>query len=259
MRNLTKTLCLSLALLGALTLTACDQGEQTYDIEPGENLSISGPSSVTVPNGEATFYIFPFTIDKTYDWSVDGPGDVTTETRRGGEFLDVSFSEPGTYTVSIDDGEYTGSMTVAVSYTDVASQAGRMDYGTLATLIDAVGLSDTLGTEGPFTLLAPTDSAFVAAFDTTAEGDLDLPADSVLTEILQYHVVTDSLTTSEIEDSETAETLLDSEVTFDVSSGEYSVIDNDPDTDPAAIVEPNIPASNGVVHGIDSVLMPSDN
>ena len=111
-----------LALLAILSLSACDYSEQNYDLVPGDSLSISGPSTVTVSE-EATYNIFPFTVEKEYNWSVDGPGEVATSLRRDGEYFDVTFEVPGTYTVTVDDGEYTGTLEVVASSGEEASQA----------------------------------------------------------------------------------------------------------------------------------------
>ena len=272
----------TLLLFAALTvagLSACDQGSQNFDYEKGENLSITAPADQVAnveedpstlgiqrfaPVGESTFNIFPFTIEKDYEWSVEGP-DYSRSTRRDGEYLDVTFNEPGDYTITVDDGEYTGSVDVEAVYADVATQASRAPLGldVLGGALGTAGLSDTLATEGPFTLLAPSNDALVAMFDEDAEGDdgagtvedAELPAEGVLSDILQYHVIPgDSLLRSDLMGEE--ETLAGSTVSFSGSGEGLTIEDGSAATEPASIARANVPATNGVVHVIDNVLLP---
>lgn len=97
----------------AVSLSACDFGEQNYDFEPGNSLDIEGNAEVEVPDTTA-YFVRAFTINKDYSWSVSGSADIV-EVRRSGEFIDVSFTEPGTYTIEVDDGEYTGTLEVTAS------------------------------------------------------------------------------------------------------------------------------------------------
>ena len=254
MRITRNALHLSLALLATVSLSACDFGEQPYETEEGENLSIRGPSEAAVPNGTATFNIFPFTIDKNYEWSVEGPGDPSFERRRSGEFIDVSFDQPGSYTVTVDDGEYTGETTLTASYPDIVDQAGRFGFGRLGTALGTAGLADTLGTDGPFTVFAPTDAAFVSALDTTDDGSLNLPAASVLSDILAYHVVPDSLGAGALGSSQ--ETLEGGALMFETPGGDVQVIDGSDATGPATVTNANVPAANGFIHAIDALRLP---
>jgi uncharacterized surface protein with fasciclin (FAS1) repeats len=254
MRITRNALHLSLALLAAVSLSACDFGEQPYETEEGENLSIRGPGEAAVPNGTAEFNIFPFTIDKDYEWSVEGPGDPSFERRRSGEFIDVSFDQPGSYTVTVDDGEYTGETTFTASYPDIVDQAGRFGFGRLGTALGTAGLADTLGTGGPFTVFAPTDAAFVSALDTTDDGSLNLPAASVLSDILAYHVVPDSLGAGALGGSQ--ETLEGGALMFETSGGDVQVTDGSDATGPATVTNANVPAANGLIHAIDALRLP---
>lgn len=249
------------AAVAAVGLSACDFSEQNIDIEPGDELEVRGPDEVAAPAGEASFYVIPFTIEKEYSWSVEGPVDVTSSTRRDGEFLDVTFDEPGDYTVSVsstvDGEEYSGSITVAAAYPELPDQVGRFGFSSLAAALDAAELTDTLGTDGPFTVLAPTDEAFVAAFDTTEDGALNLPSAAVLADVLQYHVLPTSLSSQDIVNGQTETTLLEgADVTFNVN-GDITVTDGSPETNDATVTDADTPASNGLFHSIDAVLLPS--
>ncbi|EYD73401.1 fasciclin domain-containing protein [Limimaricola hongkongensis] len=126
-----------------------------------------------------------------------------------------------------------------------AQEAG--DFSTLLSAAEAAGLVETLQGEGPLTVFAPTD----AAFDALPEGTLDsLLADTdKLTEILTYHVVEGAVMSSDLSDGQMVATVNGAEA--EVSVGDSVMIGD------ATVVTPDIEASNGVIHVIDSVMMPS--
>ena len=122
------------------------------------------------------------------------------------------------------------------------------DHTTLNLAIDTCGLAGTLKGAGPFTVFAPTDAAFNALPSGTLAALLnDLPQ---LTNILQHHVVGDSVMSGMLSNGQLVTTLLGTDVTVTInSSGVY--IDN------AMVTVADIVADNGVVHVIDAVLLPS--
>ena len=121
------------------------------------------------------------------------------------------------------------------------------DFTTLVAAVKAAGLVDTLSGPGPFTVFAPTDAAFAKLPEGTVESLLaDIPK---LTAILTYHVVSGSVHAADLEGTPGATTVEGSDVTFDTSDG---VKVND-----ATVIKADIDASNGVIHCIDTVLMPA--
>ena len=128
----------------------------------------------------------------------------------------------------------------------VDTAANTEGFSTLVAAVEAAGLVETLKGEGPFTVFAPTDEAFAAL----PEGTLDeLLADpEALTAILTYHVVPGSVMSSDLTDGMTAATVEGGELTFTVGD---TVMVND-----ATVTMPDVAASNGVIHVIDTVLMP---
>jgi len=129
---------------------------------------------------------------------------------------------------------------------DTAVEAGT--FQTLVAAVTAAGLVDTLKGEGPFTVFAPTDEAFAALPEGTVEGLLaDIPA---LTEVLTYHVVAGKVMSADLTDGMTASTVQGGTITFKLGNG---VMVND-----ASVVAADIEASNGVIHVIDKVILPSD-
>ncbi|RBI85607.1 fasciclin domain-containing protein [Rhodosalinus halophilus] len=130
---------------------------------------------------------------------------------------------------------------------DIVETAVAADnFNTLVTAVEAAGLVETLKGEGPFTVFAPTDEAFAALPEGTLDELLnDIPT---LTAILTYHVVPGKVMSSDLSDGMMAETVEGSEVTIGTDGGVT--------VDGANVVQADIEASNGVIHVIDSVILP---
>ena len=137
----------------------------------------------------------------------------------------------------------TGLAVQAKDIVDTAVAAGN--FKTLATALQAAGLVDTLKGKGPFTVFAPTD----AAFDKVPKADLDaLLADKAkLTAVLTYHVVPGKVMAKDVQ-AGAVKTVQGSALTVSTSGG--VMVDN------AKVVQTDIVASNGVIHVIDSVVIP---
>ncbi len=130
---------------------------------------------------------------------------------------------------------------------DTAVAAGS--FGTLVTAVTEAGLVETLKGDGPFTVFAPTDEAFAALPEGTLEALLaDIPA---LTDILLYHVVAGEVCAADVVGLDSATTVQGSDISIEVVDG--AVILNGV----TMVVTTDIEASNGVIHVIDSVLLPS--
>ena len=127
---------------------------------------------------------------------------------------------------------------------DTAIDAGT--FTTLVAAVEAAGLVDTLKSEGPFTVFAPTDEAFAALPEGTIEGLLADP--EALATILTYHVVAGKVMSTDLSDGMTATTVNGADITIMTEGG---VMVNG-----ANVVAADIEASNGVIHVIDTVLMP---
>ncbi len=133
---------------------------------------------------------------------------------------------------------------------DVAVAAGS--FQTLVNAVQAAGLVDELSGPGPFTVFAPSDAAFaeaLVALDMTAE---ELLADTeLLTAVLTYHVVSGEVLSGEVVtlDGQSVATLNGAEVTITVDGDTVMVND-------ATVTAVDVLASNGVIHVIDTVLLP---
>jgi len=130
---------------------------------------------------------------------------------------------------------------------DTAVAAGS--FGTLATALTAAGLVDTLKSEGPFTVFAPTDAAFAKLPAGTVESLLKPENKAQLTAILTYHVVSGKVMAADVVKLTSATTVNGADVAIKVTDGTVSVND-------ATVTATDIAASNGVIHVIDTVLIP---
>ena len=130
---------------------------------------------------------------------------------------------------------------------DTAVKAGS--FNTLVAAVKAAGLVDTLKGAGPFTVFAPTDEAFAKLPAGTVDALLkDIPK---LTKILTYHVVSGKVKAADFSLTlKSATTVEGSDVKIDASNGRVKVND-------ATVSTPDIGADNGVIHIIDTVLLPS--
>ncbi|HSA54442.1 MAG TPA: fasciclin domain-containing protein [Gemmatimonadaceae bacterium] len=128
---------------------------------------------------------------------------------------------------------------------EVASATTTFD--TLVAAIEAAGLTSTLNGPGPFTVFAPTDEAFAKLPEGTIEALLADPA--ALSSILTYHVVAGRVPASEVVQLTSATTVNGSPVTIDASGDTVRIND-------ATVIAADVPASNGVIHVIDAVLLP---
>lgn len=129
---------------------------------------------------------------------------------------------------------------------DVA--AGNPDFSTLVAAVKAAGLVDTLSGTGPFTVFAPTNAAFAKLPAGTVENLLKPENKDQLTAILTYHVVAGEVKAADVVKLTTATTVNGKAVTIDASNG---VKIND-----ATVTATDIDASNGVIHVIDTVIIP---
>lgn len=129
---------------------------------------------------------------------------------------------------------------------DTAVSAGS--FNTLVAAVQAAGLDGTLASDGPFTVFAPTDDAFAKLPEGTVEG---LLADKEkLTAILTYHVVAGKVMAADVVNLTEAPTVQGQNVNIDASNGSVKVND-------ANVVQADIECDNGVIHVIDSVILPS--
>ena len=129
---------------------------------------------------------------------------------------------------------------------ETAVNAGS--FTTLVAAVKAAGLVETLQSEGPFTVFAPTDEAFAKLPAGTVESLLANP--DQLRQILLYHVVPGNVKAADVVKIDSATTAQGSDVRIRVADGSVMI-------DDANVVSTDIETSNGVIHVIDSVILPA--
>jgi transforming growth factor-beta-induced protein len=145
-----------------------------------------------------------------------------------------------------------GAMTEKMDIVDTAVADSR--FTTLVAAVQAAGLVDTLKSEGPFTVFAPTDEAFAALPTGTLENLLKPENKQQLTDILLYHVVPGSVMAADVVglDGQSAETALsDQSISIKVDGDKVLLNDS------IQVIITDIETSNGVIHVIDAVLLPA--
>jgi uncharacterized surface protein with fasciclin (FAS1) repeats len=130
----------------------------------------------------------------------------------------------------------------------VDTAVGAGSFNTLVAAVQAAGLVETLKGEGPFTVFAPTDAAFAALPAGTVEDLLKPENKDKLVAILTYHVVPGKVMSTDLTEGMKAATVQGGEVTITLDGG--------PKVNGAVISGPDVAASNGVIHVIDSVILP---
>ena len=131
---------------------------------------------------------------------------------------------------------------------DVAVSAGQ--FNTLAAALEGAGLIATLKGDGPFTVFAPTDAAFAKLPAGTVDSLLKPENKDQLIGILTYHVVPGNVMASDVVKLSSATTVNGADVAITLDAGSVRI-------DNAMVVKTDIEASNGVIHVIDTVILPN--
>lgn len=149
---------------------------------------------------------------------------------------------------SCGGGGYKDEAKATPDIVDTAASAGT--FNTLVAAVKAADLVDTLKGEGPFTVFAPTDEAFAKLPAGTVESLLLPENKDKLVAILTYHVVAGSVSASDVVKLTSANTVQGSSVAISVKDGQVSINN-------ATVVKTDIQAGNGIIHVIDTVMMPT--
>jgi uncharacterized surface protein with fasciclin (FAS1) repeats len=134
------------------------------------------------------------------------------------------------------------------SRTIVDVAAGNPDFSTLVAAVKAAGLAETLSGEGPFTVFAPTNEAFAKLPAGTVEDLLKPENKDKLVAVLTYHVVPGKVMAADVTKLSSAQTVNGKALSIDTSAGVR--------IDSATVTAADVAASNGVIHVIDSVILP---
>ncbi|MBR0914361.1 MULTISPECIES: fasciclin domain-containing protein [Bradyrhizobium] len=146
-----------------------------------------------------------------------------------------------------------GSTFARASNQDIVDTAvGAGQFKTLAAALKAADLVATLKGPGPFTVFAPTDEAFAKLPAGTVENLLKPENKAKLTAILTYHVVPGAVKAEQVTKLDQAKTVNGAMVKVTTKGGKVTIND-------ATVVKADIPASNGMIHVIDKVILPPQN
>jgi uncharacterized surface protein with fasciclin (FAS1) repeats len=180
----------------------------------------------------------------------DGDAAATEETGDQAATSDEGMSDEATPTESDD-------MSGAAGDDIVDTAVGAGDFETLVAAVQAAGLEETLRGEGPFTVFAPSDAAFQALPAGTVDTLLADPQGD-LTDILTYHVVEGEVLAEDVVGLDGQEVTTVNGATFTVDAGDDgSVTLRDATGNDVGVTQTDIETSNGVIHVIDTVLIPS--
>ncbi|MFB2939485.1 fasciclin domain-containing protein [Aerosakkonemataceae cyanobacterium BLCC-F154] len=159
-------------------------------------------------------------------------------------------TRPGSMTVEPANTSEPEGVTTAQSQTIVALASTNDSLSTLKAALEAAGLTETLEGQGPFTVFAPTNAAFEALGKEKVEALLKPENKDKLIKVLTYHVVPGQVMSTDLKSGET-KTVEGGEVMVMVKDGKVKVNN-------AQVTQADVKASNGVVHVIDTVLLPPD-
>ena len=146
---------------------------------------------------------------------------------------------------------FSGVIAQTAPGTIVEVAAGNKSFSTLVAAVKAAGLVETLSGKGPFTVFAPTDEAFAKLPKGTVEDLLKPENKAKLTSILTYHVLAGKVMAADAIklDGKMAATVNKQEIAIKVKDGKVMIND-------ATVIIADVAASNGVIHAIDTVLLP---
>ena len=141
------------------------------------------------------------------------------------------------------------ALSPAATAADIVDTAIAGKFNTLVAAVKAAGLVDTLKGPGPFTVFAPTDEAFAKLPEGTLEDLLKPENKAKLQSVLSYHVVPGKVMSRDAAKLNSAKTVQGSSINIKATDNGVMVKD-------ARVVKADIPASNGVIHVIDKVILP---
>ncbi len=215
----------------------------TADIEASNGV-IHVIDSVLIPPDETEEEVIA-DVDAMTDTEAMTDGEMMTDDAVMTDSMEMTDGEMMTDSMEMTDTE-AGAVDDMGSIVDVASEAGQ--FNTLLTAATEAGLAETLATGGPFTVFAPTDDAFAAVEPATLDAAMADP-EGLLAEVLTYHVVDGAVMSGDLSDGMEVETLNGGTLTITIDGDTVMVND-------AIVTAADVEASNGVIHVIDSVLLP---
>jgi uncharacterized surface protein with fasciclin (FAS1) repeats len=186
--------------------------------------------------------------DAATDMATDDPTDEATDAATD-EATDAATDEATDDAADPTEAATEEPRLAAEGDTIVAALEASTGYAMLIAGLEQTGLAEELEGDGPFTVFAPSDTAFGFIPEDTLEGYME--DDERLTEILSYHVVEgEAVTSADLAAGDTLTTLAGAELTVIETQGGDLAVGGVP------LAEPDVEVGNGVIHGVDAVLIP---
>ena len=243
-------------LNGGAQLTVFAPTDEAFaKIDPETLAALLKPENIDQLTQILTYHVVPGRVNASTAYDLDFAGTVN------GQRLPINFRgeglKVGDANIKVTDVQCSNGvihvidsvlMPALADIPKTAQSAGQ--FNTLLAAVGAAGLSDVLAGDGPFTVFAPTDEAFAALPEGTVATLLKPENKQQLVDILKYHVISGRVYDTDAVAAKRAETLLGRGVNIGLNAEGITVND-------AKIVARNIDASNGVIHVIDQVLIPS--
>jgi uncharacterized surface protein with fasciclin (FAS1) repeats len=213
-------------------------------VSTGLFASISSYAQSGIPGTTTTPTTLPTTVPTTVPTVPTVPTTPVKKPSTG------TMTKPDT-TTTPSDGTSKPSKTPKASKTIVDIAAKSKSFTTLVSALKAADLVETLAGEGPYTVFAPTNAAFAKLGKAKLKSLLKPENKEQLKKILTYHVVSGSVTSKMLKSGK-VETVEGSSITVKIR-GKQVMVNN------AKVILPDVKASNGVIHAIDTVIMPPTN
>ncbi|MET0460077.1 MAG: fasciclin domain-containing protein [Ilumatobacteraceae bacterium] len=227
------------AALAALTFVSAACGSDDDDA------AANAPAATEAPAADEAMTTEPMTTEMTDETMMSDDTMASDGTMAAGEMLEPSGPACASLPTS---GE--GSLEGMADDPAATAASNNPELSTLVAAVTAAGLVDTLNGPGPFTIFAPANSAF-AKIDTATLDSLLADPTGDLTDILTLHVVSGSMSSTDLVEAGTVPSLA-GEVTIAMDGDTVTV---DAGGGPATVVCADVPVANGTVHIIDTVLM----
>lgn len=275
------------ALSAVFFVAGCDDSPQG-DTFGKEQLDVDGPTRAVLPNYDSTAVVpseenpgiridvdtaryvnEDYEMGREFAWSVTGePGASVLGAREGGASFVVDPPDaPGTYSVTVStdvsDDSVSGSFATKVDYPSATAQIKQRGQRILPALFREAGLADAINSDDPndavggYTALLPTDDALRDFFDRDGNGvisEYEIPPERILSKILRYHVLPDSLRLDDAESGRAQTAFPGHVVVLDPGLSQLVV---DAAGSEARSIETDVATNDGVVQRVDDVLMPS--
>ncbi|MGL4611657.1 MAG: fasciclin domain-containing protein [Trueperaceae bacterium] len=223
----------------------------TYHVVSGQALKAdaviaSAPGSVATVQGDNLSY------------AVEGESVVLTDARGRKATVTSTDIEASNGVIHLMDNVVLPAEEVVEPTNTIVDVAlANPDFSILVEALTAANLVDALKAEGPFTVFAPTNAAFEATLTALEITKEELLAREDLADILTYHVVSGKILSTDVTEPGTVATLHTGELSYSLDDMGMVVLTGGQDTT-AMVTQADIAADNGVIHAIDSVLLPTD-